>query len=58
MGAHRQGDMWGVHCRHTGSLVSGSSTVYANNRQLGRHGDPVSCGSKCASGSNNVFAGG
>ncbi len=65
--AHRQGDSWLAHtCTHPdvphgthgGSLASGSSTVYVNNRQLGRIGDPVSCGSSVAAGSTNVFAGG
>ncbi|MBQ7170248.1 MAG: PAAR domain-containing protein [Synergistaceae bacterium] len=65
--AHRQGDSWETHCCthpdcphgcHSGSLSSGSSTVYVNGQQLGRVGDPVSCGSTVASGSGNVFAGG
>ena len=65
--AHREGDSWEDHtCTHPdtphgthgGSLASGSSTVYVNGRQLGRIGDPVSCGSTVASGSDNVFAGG
>ncbi len=59
---HRQGDSWNVHCCgipcHGGSLAAGSSTVFANNKDLGRIGDPVSCGSAAASGSGNVFAGG
>ena len=65
--AHREGDSWDVHtCTHPdtphgshgGSLSSGSSTVYVNGQQLGRVGDPVSCGSTVAAGSDNVFAGG
>ena len=65
--AHRQSDSWASHtCTHPkvphgthgGSLASGSSNVYVNGKQLGRIGDPVSCGSTVASGSNNVFAGG
>lgn len=61
--AHRQNDSWAVHCNslpscHGGNLASGSSTVYANGRQLGRIGDPVNCGSRVATGSGNVFAGG
>ena len=65
--AHRQSDSWASHtCTHSkvphgthgGSLASGSSSVYVNGKQLGRIGDPVSCGSTVASGSNNVFAGG
>lgn len=61
--AHRQGDGWSVHCNdvpvcHAGSLASGSGTVFVNGKQLGRVGDPVSCGSSVAAGSGNVFAGG
>ena len=65
--AHRQGDSWASHTctdpktphgTHAGTLASGSSTVYVNGKQLGRIGDPVSCGSTVASGSSNVFAGG
>ena len=65
--AHRKGDGWSEHtCTHPevphgthgGSLASGSSTVYVNGKQLGRIGDPVSCGSSVATGSGNVFAGG
>ena len=56
--AHRQGDSWETHCcthpkvphgYHSGILGSGSSTVYVNGKQLGRIGDPVSCGSTVAS---------
>ena len=43
---------------HGGVLASGSSTVFANGRQIGRIGDPVDCGSTVASGSGDVFAGG
>ena len=64
-GAHRQSDSWKVHCRqcipiqcHDAILSRGSRTVYVNSRQLGRIGDPVSCGSLCATGSPNVIAGG
>lgn len=65
--AHRQGDSWAVHtCTHPdvphgshgSNLASGSKTVYANGKQLGRIDDPVSCGSSVATGSKNVFAGG
>lgn len=62
IGAHRQGDHWVVHCCgplcHDGTLASGSSTVYVNNKQVGRIGDPVACGSTVAAGSGSVFAGG
>ena len=61
--AHREGDSWAVHCNsapscHAGTLAAGSKTVYVNGRQLGRIGDPVSCGSSVATGSGNVYAGG
>ena len=61
---HRQGDSWPdnvcvvkPHPSHPGSLASGSGTVYANAKQVGRIGDPVDCGSVVAAGSSNVFAG-
>lgn len=61
MPIHRQTDKWVVHCCgkscHPSVLASGCSTVYANNLQVGRIGDPVACGSVVASGSPNVFAG-
>ncbi len=60
--AHRQGDSWSSHCCgppcHGSTLAAGSSTVFVNSLQLARIGDPVACGSACASGSGNVFAGG
>ena len=59
---HRQGDAWAVHCCpppcHASVLAAGSSTVYANGKQVARIGDPVACGSKCMQGSGNVYAGG
>lgn len=60
---HRQGDSWVPHgcgdCSpHSSTTASGSSTVYVNGKQIARIGDPVSCGSKIAQGSGNVFAGG
>lgn len=59
---HRKGDSWAVHCNpvpscHGSELASGSSTVFANSKDLGRIGDPVACGSSVATGSSNVFAG-
>ena len=62
-GWHRQGDAWETHCNnvpecHDGVLASGSKSVYINGKQAGRIGDPVSCGSSVATGSENVFAGG
>ena len=56
---HRQGDGWAVHCCvscHAGNLVQGSPNVFANNKQVGRIADPISCGSFVAVGSPNVFA--
>lgn len=61
---HRQGDAWAAHTcpsipeTHASALAAGSSTVYANGKQVGRIGDPVACGSVVASGSGDVFAGG
>lgn len=61
-GAVRLNDQYAVHCCkkecHDGVLAMGSSTVFVNGRNLGRIGDPVSCGSVVAQGSSNVFAGG
>lgn len=59
---HRKGDSWASHCNsrpscHGGTLASGSSTVFANGKDIGRIGDPVDCGSSVATGSSNVFAG-
>jgi uncharacterized Zn-binding protein involved in type VI secretion len=61
---HRRGDAWAAHTcpaipqTHASVLASGSATVFANGRQLGRIGDPVACGSAVAGGSQDVFAGG
>jgi uncharacterized Zn-binding protein involved in type VI secretion len=60
---HRQGDGWAEHTcplipeTHGSLLAAGSSTVFANGKQIGRIGDPVACGSFVASGSPDVFAG-
>jgi len=59
--AHRRTDAWSSHCCgipcHGSVLAAGSATVYANNLDLGRIGDPVACGSSVATGSPNVYAG-
>ena len=59
---HRQGDAWAVHCCgpscHGSTLASGSSSVFANSKDVSRIGDPISCGDVVAAGSTNVFAGG
>ena len=47
-----------VHAPHGGVIASGDPTVYVNGRQIGRIGDPVSCGGSVAVGSGNVFSGG
>jgi len=59
---HRQGDSWEPHAcpsasPHGATTVSGSSTVFANGKQLSRIGDPISCGSTIAQGSSDVFSG-
>lgn len=61
-GAHRLGDAWAVHCNpipvcHDAVTSSGSASVFVNGKALARIGDAVSCGSTCAQGSENVFAG-
>lgn len=60
-GAHRQGDAWATHScffdSHGGSLARGSSNVFINDKQAGRIGDPVDCGSTVQTGSDNVFIG-
>ena len=56
------GDTWASHpcgdSSHPSNMAAGSSTVYANSKQLARIGDPVVCGSTAANGSGNTFAGG
>lgn len=58
LAVHRQGDAWDIHGNHGGVLSSGSSTVFVNGKELGRVGDPISCGTTVATGSPDVFAGG
>lgn len=61
IGAHRVDDTWAAHtCKkntHTSILSTGSSTVFVNNKALGRIGDDVACGSAIAQGSSDVFSG-
>ena len=58
----RQGDMYAPHaCSpdvHVGALAVGSATVFVNGQQVGRLGDPVSCGSTVMQAAATVFAGG
>ncbi len=60
LGWHRVGDAWAAHCCgppcHGGALAAGSPTVFVNGMPAGRIGDPVDCGSRCATGSPDVFA--
>jgi uncharacterized Zn-binding protein involved in type VI secretion len=57
--AHRQTDSWAIHSNsnsyHNGVLILGSATTFANGLRKGRVTDPISCGSKVATGSPNVF---
>jgi uncharacterized Zn-binding protein involved in type VI secretion len=56
--AHRQGDAWSTHCNvscHSGVLATGSTKCFVNGRPLGRVNDAVNCGSRVATGSNDVF---
>lgn len=59
--SHRKTDGWASHCCgadcHGAVLAEGSPTVFVNNLEMARIGDPVSCGSFCMTGSNNVFVG-
>jgi uncharacterized Zn-binding protein involved in type VI secretion len=62
LGWHRLGDHWLIHCApppvcHDGVLSLGSNTVFINNKQAGRIGDPISCGDFANEGSPNVFCG-
>jgi uncharacterized Zn-binding protein involved in type VI secretion len=60
-GVHRQDDHWVTHCYHNSchdsKLSAGSGTVFVNNKQCGRVGDSIACGSSIAQGSSNVFSG-
>lgn len=60
-GAVRVGDLWSVHvcdtAFHPGTQITGSSTVFVNGKPLARIADAINCGSFCAMGSTNVFAG-
>jgi uncharacterized Zn-binding protein involved in type VI secretion len=58
---HRQTDGWASHCCglpcHSSVLAAGSAVTYVNGLQLGRVGDPVACGSACATGSPDTSSG-
>lgn len=55
-------DCYVTHCCpppcHGGMLAKGSSTVWVNNLQAGRQGDPVDCGSYADQHSPDVYMGG
>lgn len=58
--SHRVGDHWVEHKNpddesHDATAGSGSPTVFVNGKPKARIGDSVSCGSKMAEGSLNVF---
>ena len=62
-GAGRVGDAYlphscPVHGSHTGTIASGSGSVFINGKSAGRIGDNVSCGGAVAQGSHNVIVGG
>lgn len=59
IGVNRQGDTWLPHGHpvHGGITAGGSSTVFANGLPVARIGDAINCGSTCAQGSEDVFAG-
>ena len=57
---HRQGDHWAIHCDpdscHDSVLQTGSTILFAEGLPVGRIGDPVACGSTCATGSSVMFS--
>ncbi len=63
LNAIRQTDAYAAHgCAvcvpHGGMVAKGSTTVYINDRQAARLGDPIDCGSVIQVGSPNVIVGG
>ena len=58
----KTGSSWSPHtcvdATHPGTQVLGSLSVLVNGVPMARIGDFISCGSFCATGSTNVFAGG
>ena len=57
---HRKGDAWAPHGvpPHGRVLAEGSSTVFANDKEVARVDDPISCGDYVAEGSPNIFCDG
>ena len=67
IGVARQGDNNTTHLlppnvppcpAHSAPIASGSSTVFANGKGIGRVGDSIAGCTSVAAGSSNVFAGG
>lgn len=65
IGVSRQGDvntshlLPGAPCpSHSAAITTGSTTVFANGKGVGRIGDGISGCTSVAAGSPNVFAGG
>lgn len=60
--AMRKTDRFVIHCVggscHRLGMNSGSGSVFINNLDAIRIGDPVDCGEVMVSGSNNTFIGG
>ena len=56
------GSSWSPHTcdgvTHPGTQIGGTFKVLVNGLPMARIGDAISCGSFCATGSTNVFAGG
>ena len=66
IGVSRQGDVNVPHlkpcgfvcCAHAAPITTGSTTVFANGKGIGRVGDALTGCTMVAEGSENVFAGG
>jgi uncharacterized Zn-binding protein involved in type VI secretion len=61
-GVHRKGDAWDIHCNfwscHGGRMAEGMPNVFINGIPAAFVGGLISCGSRVAQGSGNVFGGG
>jgi uncharacterized Zn-binding protein involved in type VI secretion len=58
---HRKGDAWDAHCNfwscHGGYMLEGSSSIFINGIAAAQVGGLISCGSRAAQSSFNVFGG-
>ena len=52
---HRVDDTWPQHGPHTSITISGSTTVFAENKAVAKIGSNLDCGANIDTGSNNVF---